>query len=291
MTLAQYTRNVEDLNDDKKFPREFLEAIYTEVRDDEIKIHAEHARRGTLSAVTWRHLRANDTLPALTPPSRALQHAADTLLYDTLFAALHRALRAAACADAAQLERALALAQISALVAAQVAHTRALDDLCLTLAHVTALIPQPPSPAPSAATGVVSSAAQWGSSERAMYAAIALFTLSRKHGEHIQEAWAPMVACVATLADLGLIPATLFALEDPFTLLEDDRAEREARQTTPTTSSSSSSWFSWLSGGGSSASSSGGDAEAAVAATSMQAEAGDPVTRRFVEVRCVVLCV
>lgn len=41
ITLEQYVTNMEDLNEGKKFPRAFLEAIYNEIRDREIMLHRE----------------------------------------------------------------------------------------------------------------------------------------------------------------------------------------------------------------------------------------------------------
>src|SRR5205823_9389475 len=57
--------------------------------------------------------------------------------------------------------------------------------------------------------------------ERAQYATIALFTLARKHGDHVRAAWPAVVACMCRLFDAQLVSAAVFGLDDPFPVADE----------------------------------------------------------------------
>lgn len=191
MSLAQYVRNVEDLNDDDKFPRAFLESLYTEIQDDEIKIHREHALRA-LTAVTYAHLLAT---PRAAEPLRSA--CAAPLMYDGAWRPIHAAAAAAVRATRAPelLERGLALLHVSALLAAQCALTAAMDDLVETLAPLSELLALPDP-----------LAVHWGSSERGQVVLVALCTLVRKHMGHVRGGWRTFLQLLCRLHSARLLP-------------------------------------------------------------------------------------
>ncbi|BFZ59800.1 GDP/GTP exchange factor for ARF [Saitoella coloradoensis] len=216
MAIEDYMRNLRAVNDGKDFEKEYLQAVYDAIANNEIIIAEEHGDTKAGFETAWKEL-------MMKTESTGSLTICDTNIYDKhMFAATWKPLISTlACVFATTTDDAVFSGVITgfkqcAHIAAQYELYDVLDHIILCLAKISTLATDEP-PSTEANVEVETEgqkitvsklAVDFGRNDRAMQAAFVLFAVCKGHEQMIRKGWKQILRICLTLFRNGLLPET-----------------------------------------------------------------------------------
>mmetsp|Transcript_37601 Transcript_37601/g.72072 ORF Transcript_37601/g.72072 Transcript_37601/m.72072 type:complete len:1470 (+) Transcript_37601:478-4887(+) len=245
MTIEQFISNNRGTNGGKDWPRQLLTDIYYSISTDEIKLSTD----GEVSSSKWADvLRRSQTelTPFLSDQGSAVyDYDLFALIWGPCIAAMSVVFEHTD--DEQVLKEVLDGFTSVAKLAAAYSQLDVMDNLVAALCKFTTLLS--PGGAGSARGSVAAAAAAFGEDHKARMAAVTVFAIANKYGDHMRGGWQNLVDCVLRMHKLGLLPSKVTNPEGGI-MTEAEKAERAAmRPAKPLEkrSSSTSSLFRGLS--------------------------------------------
>ena len=231
MTFTQFVKNERGLNSGEDYPKEFLQDIFTAIRETEIVMPSEH--KGELKAeYEWklvlsraRDPKKNSGVIYKCNGSSEYDQEMFSLIWKPTITALHQVLDTAT--DEVIIESILNSLGKCATICARFELCEVFDNLIIALCKRTLLTTQPPSEAEAeeeqAATGFTSN-------PKAHEVAKLAFKLCREHGSIMRHGWANIMDVVLNLFNARLLPEEMTTvsgfLQDEWSLLPDEKQEQ-----------------------------------------------------------------
>eukprot|EP00271_Cylindrocystis_brebissonii_P013215 TRINITY_DN32894_c0_g1_i1.p1 TRINITY_DN32894_c0_g1~~TRINITY_DN32894_c0_g1_i1.p1 ORF type:complete len:1612 (+),score=297.74 TRINITY_DN32894_c0_g1_i1:164-4837(+) len=203
MTEEEFIRNNRKINDGADLPREMISELYHSIVKNEIRLSAE-ATSGT-GAAEMTYSRWIDLIRRSSSAFPYLPYAPDPVLDSDMFSIIAGPAIAALSVVFDHTENEEVLQQCAngflsvAKIAAHRRLDKSLDDLVVSLCKFTTLL----NPTANAEEPAIA----FGEDVKARIAAVTVFSIVHKSGDHIREGWRNILDCVLRLHKLGLLPA------------------------------------------------------------------------------------
>lgn len=231
MTFKQFVKNERGLNSGDNYPKEFLQDIFTAIRDTEIVMPSE--QKGELKAeYEWklvlnraRDPKKNTGVIYKCNGSAEYDQEMFSLIWKPTITALHQVLDTAT--DEVIIESILDSLGKCATICARFELCEVFDNLIIALCKRTLLTTQPPTEAESEGE---QAAVGFTSNPKAHHVAKLAFKLCREHGSIMRHGWANIMDVVLNLFNARLLPEEMTTvsgfLQDEWSLLPDEKQEQ-----------------------------------------------------------------
>ncbi|KAI9318923.1 hypothetical protein BX666DRAFT_1854919 [Dichotomocladium elegans] len=222
MTVDQYMRNLRGVNDGKDFPKEYLQAIYEAIRQDEIVMPAEHEGRLGFN-YAWKQLLHRSAVcgPFVVCDTTAYDRDLFQLAWKPALAAIAYAFDTAQ--DDGTLQKAISGFHQCAMLSAHFHLYDVFDAIVINLATMTGLLEEAgnrstvPDPIVEVAGQkyVVSNlAVRFGRNYKGQLAAVVAFAVVTRHGNSMRKGWKRILEIIRNLFINSLLPGSMLQVED-----------------------------------------------------------------------------
>jgi len=207
MKVKNFKSNVRGCDGDKDFDQDMLEAIFNNIRDNEIVL-AEEQKGSLKDDWVWSTIQQRSKLPEGIYIQVPKPQMYDSELFEITWGPTVHALGFAfdRSNDPSIIQRAVAGFRKCAKISAYYGKSDVFDNLIITLCKKTQLS--------TSAEGLEVVSTSLGTNSKARLAARAVFTLSNRHGDIIREGWRNILDLLLPLFRSSLLPEDMAHGED-----------------------------------------------------------------------------